>query len=210
MNDLRIEMRFKNAALYRAICDKCMALARELNEHRGPLALIRAASERCGVSRDTISDFLNLRRSPRSISGTYKPAAVRIAEGLDATPEELFPESVYAVALPRCVVREIESKRILSLQEARRMKLLPAVASLDDDGSSSGLIETLPTIIDRLSPRKQMVIRRRFGFDGPPETYSDLAEDLDVSSERVRQVEQQALRELKKELSPRVRLKHVG
>ncbi|MBN2393991.1 MAG: sigma-70 family RNA polymerase sigma factor [Anaerolineae bacterium] len=61
------------------------------------------------------------------------------------------------------------------------------------------LQEDIETLMDRvLSPRELEVLRRRFGFnDGEPQTLSAVADDLEVSRERVRQIEQRALRKLR-------------
>lgn len=49
-----------------------------------------------------------------------------------------------------------------------------------------------------LDDREQMVIRRRFGFDGGSgETQKEIAEDLDVTGERVRQIQLSAIRKLR-------------
>ncbi|MGC9394680.1 MAG: sigma-70 family RNA polymerase sigma factor [Anaerolineae bacterium] len=61
------------------------------------------------------------------------------------------------------------------------------------------LQEDIETLMDRvLSPRELEVLRRRFGFGGgEPQTLSAVAGDLEVSRERVRQIEQRALRKLR-------------
>jgi RNA polymerase sigma factor (sigma-70 family) len=51
----------------------------------------------------------------------------------------------------------------------------------------------LPQLLSRLSPREDRVIRGRYGLDGREETLGDIAGELGVSAERVRQIEQGAL-----------------
>lgn len=48
-----------------------------------------------------------------------------------------------------------------------------------------------------LSPREERVLRLRFGFNCPEHTLDQVAEDLAVSRERVRQIEAKALRKLR-------------
>ena len=61
------------------------------------------------------------------------------------------------------------------------------------------LQEDIETLMDRvLSPRELEVLQRRFGFNnGEAQTLSAVADDLKVSRERVRQIEQRALRKLR-------------
>jgi len=61
-------------------------------------------------------------------------------------------------------------------------------------------------LLDSLSERERQVIEWRFGLAGrPPLTLSDIGERLDVSRERVRQIEKQALASLR-DLSPAQRM----
>jgi RNA polymerase sigma factor (sigma-70 family) len=54
--------------------------------------------------------------------------------------------------------------------------------------------------LDQLTPREAEVIRRRFGLHGKPgETLRQIGEDLDLSHERVRQIEAEALSKLRNE-----------
>jgi RNA polymerase sigma factor (sigma-70 family) len=58
-------------------------------------------------------------------------------------------------------------------------------------------IEDLPEMLDCLGERERLIVRARFGLDGEERTLRDLAEDLGVSAERVRQLEQGALEKLR-------------
>jgi RNA polymerase primary sigma factor len=51
----------------------------------------------------------------------------------------------------------------------------------------------LPKLLDSLDERERRVVCQRFGLDGPERTLRDLAGDLGVSLERVRQIEQESL-----------------
>jgi RNA polymerase sigma factor (sigma-70 family) len=53
--------------------------------------------------------------------------------------------------------------------------------------------EGLPALLERLNERERFVVRARFGLDGEERTLREIAEDLGVSAERVRQIEQCAL-----------------
>lgn len=57
-------------------------------------------------------------------------------------------------------------------------------------------LERRRDLLRHLSKRDRAVVRARFGFDGPEQTLREIAGRLDLSAERVRQIEQRALREL--------------
>jgi RNA polymerase primary sigma factor len=61
--------------------------------------------------------------------------------------------------------------------------------------------ETLAAALDRLLPREQAVITRRYGLDGTaPQTLAEIGKTLGLSKERARQIEEQALRKLRLDL----------
>jgi DNA-directed RNA polymerase sigma subunit (sigma70/sigma32) len=57
------------------------------------------------------------------------------------------------------------------------------------------------TLIARLNPRERLIVAQRFGLDGAERTLRELAGDLGVSSERVRQIEVAALDKLRTAVS---------
>lgn len=60
--------------------------------------------------------------------------------------------------------------------------------------------EAVAKILDSLDERERTVMRRRFGFDGEDGcVLAQIGEELNISRERVRQIEAQALRKLRQE-----------
>jgi RNA polymerase primary sigma factor len=58
-------------------------------------------------------------------------------------------------------------------------------------------VEELPGLLDELDERESLIVRARFGLDGPEQTLRELAGGLGVSAERVRQIEHVALDKLR-------------
>ena len=58
------------------------------------------------------------------------------------------------------------------------------------------LSDTVESVINTLTPRERKIIRRRFGFDGVPQTFLEVGKAFGVSKERVRQIECKAIRKL--------------
>ena len=58
-------------------------------------------------------------------------------------------------------------------------------------------IEQVRALMSTLNGRERMVLRARYGLDGPEQSLRDLGERIGVSGERVRQIEQRALGKLR-------------
>jgi DNA-directed RNA polymerase sigma subunit (sigma70/sigma32) len=58
-------------------------------------------------------------------------------------------------------------------------------------------IGSLEPLLQRLDGRERMIMRARYGLDGPERTLRELAQALGVSAERVRQIEGRALDKLR-------------
>jgi RNA polymerase sigma factor (sigma-70 family) len=53
-----------------------------------------------------------------------------------------------------------------------------------------------------LKPREQVIVRGRYGIDGDKQTLRELAAELGLSPEGVRQAEQRAMRKLRETADP--------
>ena len=190
-HDLRAALRFKNGLLFKS-----------LNEFLGPGWSNKQAGAYLGVSAQTFSDLIRLKIAPKTSKNVrWRVPVSKISERLGYSPEELFPESLYALNLPGCIVREFESPELLSLQEASTMRLLPSVdfelamaRKLQDDDRAVTLASTLAT----LSPSEEKILKMRFGLqDWSEHTLEEVGQYFAVPGSRIRQIEAKALRKLR-------------
>jgi len=197
MKDLRIEARFKNERLWQAIEER-FRLAK--GDSAGCVAL---AARTIGIAQTALSQLLNLQKSPYSThknrGGEPLASTRQIADFFGENVEELFPQTLYGLALPKVVVKTVESATVLSLQEARSQHLLPAV---DDElmraEDTTSLRQDLESAIRTLRPREEKLLRLRFGLDdGKERTLDECAEAFGVCPQRARQIEARALRLLR-------------
>jgi RNA polymerase primary sigma factor len=72
------------------------------------------------------------------------------------------------------------------------------VASPADAAISLRLSETMASMLKKLSPREERIMRMRFGFeDGNQHTLEEVGQVFAVTRERIRQIEAKALRKLR-------------
>lgn len=63
-------------------------------------------------------------------------------------------------------------------------------------------IEQVRALLGSLNDRERMILRARYGLDGPERSLRDVGEQIGLSAERVRQIEQRALGKLRAAIDP--------
>jgi RNA polymerase sigma factor (sigma-70 family) len=86
----------------------------------------------------------------------------------------------------------------------------PAAPHAEDDLVHRESLRRMRSAVARLSAQERCVLDHRFGLGGEePRTLQETGVHLQLSRERVRQVEQQAIARLKRALDPRYPRPHV-
>lgn len=170
---------------------------------------IREAVHRClcthsrvvRLPMQMVSKIVKLRRASAMLSEEL---------GRDPVASELAEE----LGIPVSSVRQCESAAHanLSLDEPVCEAGLPFAATLADDKTCSADSEVFAAerraevraLLEAVGPRERKVLERRFGLAGHDGcTLHDLAIELGCTRERVRQIQAQALRKMRRECSRR-------
>ena len=193
-DDLLVQSRFRNAILWNIMGGKTAA----------------ACALECGVNKTEFGELLNLKTSPfrhfkgehgwqdRNDFGTliYRKTPLKIAAYYKVLPEEIFPESLYSLSLPASVERFYSSIEILPLLAASN--IADSSQSPENVLILSEAKETLEKILSTLPLRQRLILKMRFGFeDGSEHTLEEVGQSFQVGSERIRQIEAKALRNLR-------------
>lgn len=124
----------------------------------------------------------------------YEPTVQELAEEMGITQEkvhEIMQVSLEPMSLDSPMGGDGESE-LGDLLEDRSVMPPPEAASL------SLLKEQVDNLLDSLNERERIVLSQRFGLgDGRARTLQEIGEELQVSRERIRQIEAQALRKLR-------------
>ena len=142
-------------------------------------------------------------------------AVRRLTPELGRDPTD--PEVADAAGLPLATIRRLRHTRQVDMQSLNEL--------IGDDGESDGIelqdfmadesspapdaellrledIDQLLTLLETLPEREKQVLKLRFGLDGSPiMTLESVGELLNCTSERVRQIQNQALKRLQKQMT---------
>jgi RNA polymerase nonessential primary-like sigma factor len=161
-------------------------------------AMTRAIAEQGRTIRLPIhiSEKLNkIRKAQRQLAQQLgrKATLPELATAVDLTVEKVrdYLEKSRSIMSLDLRVGEDENSELVDLLQDTR-------TSPDDYAAQSSLRDDLEALLSELTPQQKRVISLRFGLDdGKPWTLAKIGELLNVSRERVRQVEREALARLR-------------
>jgi len=174
MKTIRVDIRLRNNRLV---------------ERREELGLSSTAlADAAGIARSQYSALETMREKPCGSRG-WSSIALKLAEYHAVPVEELFPEDVLSVR------KTMGSLKVDSYQlKALTGEPAHAALLLEEKEDRVAVHEAMAL----LSKKETRVVRLRFGFDGNEKTLDEVATELGLSRERIRQIESRALRVLAK------------
>jgi RNA polymerase primary sigma factor len=148
-----------------------------------------------GLSYNRLLSFTNMQESIFDTRGKLKPFIEKLCDKLKCIPEEIFSAAQMEISLKT-------NKRTFQIQEAE-MKFL--MEQNDNQKLLEELIEEdelkvfTEKALDTLTPKEKKVIQMRFGLGeyGKEYTLNEVGKDIGITSIRIRQIEEQALRKLR-------------
>jgi DNA-binding Xre family transcriptional regulator len=184
--DYRVTLKVQNNYLLRLMAERGIETA-------------SALSRDTGLSQSQIGDILNLKAPAYTQRGKPSSATARLCEFFSCEPEDLFPPQHLHESLPQNTV----------LLEADREELLPSYL-LEGTADPLDALEALGEAKDiheamkqRLTYREMSILEHRFGLQGKePLTLEATGVLFSVGKDRIRQLEERALRKLRKHYNP--------
>jgi len=165
-------------------------------------AIRQAIADQAKTVRVPIGTQLNSNRIKRAVRS--------LTEKLDRSPTD--EEVAAAAKLPLVTVQRLRDTRQVDMQSLNAQvhgddtddgtELLNLIADSEAEPPDKMLVqveavEQLLKLMDRLSDRERQILRLRFGLDGEAvRTLDEVGAELNCSNERVRQLQNRALRKL--------------
>lgn len=93
--------------------------------------------------------------------------------------------------------KDIESSAQFDALKGINLAIFYALDNVCDEIEYSELKRELKTVMETLTDREQKVLKERYGFGGYEKTLEEVGQTFGVTRERIRQIEQKALRKLR-------------
>ena len=180
MKDYRVEVKVKNNYLFKLMQSYGLSNAAEL-------------SRASGLAQTAIGKVLNLKVPAFTKKGEASATAQTLCDFFSCSVYDLFPPQHINDPL------QINSSAIeANMAELTSSNLLAGgidPLQIVSDGDAADLVSAA---VGKLTSREKIIVDARFGLDGAGgKTLDQVGKELDISSNRVRQIEQKALRKLR-------------
>jgi len=188
--EIRVEMRLQNNRLY------------QLRTSAGLTR--RALSLAAGIAPARYGALESMKLSPRGKRVTWLADALKLSAYWKCLPDDLFPEEIEAIEKTRASI-EVSAG---DMREVFANSADPALLDSSDPPDAAYFEKEMRTKVknsmDRLTPRQERVIRLRFWLGGGEEhTIDEIAKLFGVGRDRIREIEGQALRNLRRPVAAR-------
>lgn len=150
-----------------------------------------------GLTDNHVTALVGLRACPIRNDGTFTEIAKTIMEVLGACPTDLWTNEQLSMRL----------KNNSAEGEMSKAELLPALGmnpidlvefkAPDEYASDNQRTTVVASTLKTLTFREQMIIGQRFGINSEEKTYEEIGKSLNLTRERIRQLEARALRKLR-------------
>ena len=168
--------------------------------HKAGYRNVSQFCEQNGMAKTQLTELISFRTPPLTKEGEFREPAKKLMEGLCALPTELWTAEQLTMELKRNTsIKEVNLDAMLSVlginaEEALQMIEPPKPDEVLEEKEKA---EVVSEMLDSLTPREARVLRMRFGIGCDEHTLEEVGKKLDVTSERIRQMEVKALRKMK-------------
>lgn len=144
-----------------------------------------------GLSYITLNDLTNMTSSPVNKFGELTRTAKKLCEVLDKLPEDLWSNEQIRPLEKNFTSFEMSSQQLVSLMSSGEASYL---TNFESEIDKERLTIEMESVLDTLSDTQKKVLKDRFYEN---KTLEQMAKEMGISSERVRQIEHKALRFLR-------------
>jgi RNA polymerase sigma factor (sigma-70 family) len=186
VNEYRVKVTVKNNLILTAI---------ERAGYKNASGFCREA----GMTPTALSGLITMKNPPLMVSGEFSEAAKKLMEILCLAPTDLWTSEQLTLRLKHnSAEREVNldgMRAALGINaEEALMLVAPSPEEVMEEKDIQKLMEEQ---LSSILPREAKVLRMRYGIGCPEHTLEEVGRALDVTRERIRQIEISAMRKLK-------------
>ncbi len=140
-----------------------------------------------------LGNIINMKESPLQSDGEFKKSVLYIADFFGCSPIDLFTDTQLHTILKtnKRSIQVNEAEMKVMLEQQNRTPLLENMV-LNEQRNNA-----ITKILCTVTPRERKIIEMRMGLLDREYTLREVAEELGITNERVRQIEAKALRKLR-------------
>jgi len=145
-----------------------------------------------------VRNVINFTKRPMQPNGEFCTTANKLMEALGAAPTDLWTVEQLELGLTRNSVERVVGQKALDSLLGMDNGEMIAIESPDESVLNKEKNLAVLDVVSSLTSREQKVLQLRFGLYGEEEhTLEETGKIIDVTRERVRQIEAKALRKLR-------------
>jgi RNA polymerase sigma factor (sigma-70 family) len=186
VNEYRIKVTVKNNLILTAI---------EKAGYKNPAAFCREAD----MTPTALGNLISMKNPPLMVSGEFSIHAKKLMEVLCLAPTDLWTSEQLTLRLKRnSAERDVNldgMRAALGMNADDALMLVaPSPEEAMEEKDMRSIIEEQ---LDSITPKEARVLRMRYGIGCAEHTLEETGKVLEVTKERIRQIEVKALRKLK-------------
>jgi RNA polymerase sigma factor (sigma-70 family) len=186
VNEYRVKVTVKNNLILTAI---------EKAGYKTMAAFCREA----GMTQTALGSLISMKSPPLTVMGEFSEGAKKLMEVLCLAPTDLWTSEQLTLRLKRNFYEtevNLDGMRAALGVNAEDALLLVA-PSPEDLAAEKDILPLIEDQLNSLTPREGKVLRLRYGIGCPEHTLEETGQVLEVTKERIRQIEASAMRKLK-------------
>jgi RNA polymerase sigma factor (sigma-70 family) len=167
--------------------------------HRAGYRNVSQFCEQNGMGKTQLTALISLKTPPLTQDGEFRETAKALMEHLCALPTDLWTTEQLTMELRRNTsTKEVDLNAMVAALGMNTEEALHLIegSSPDNELENKETIEVVNEMLETLTPREERVLRMRFGIGCNEHTLEEAGRVLDVTKERIRQIEAKAMRKM--------------
>lgn len=178
MSDYELQISVKNAPLLNLM-------------RKNGITKLTQLAELADVGYQQLCNFANLKMTIYNARGEVRPTPAKVSDFFNVMPEELAPEPQHYTPLSKNKVKvQLNAEQMFAL--TNQTEIDPVALFTEGE-----MQKNVHKMLEHLTPREKKVLKKRYFEE---QTFREIAENMGVSTERIQQIEEKAMRNVRRNM----------